>query len=439
MKNARQITLDLLIKMDMSGAYSNIILDNMFNAERTNSRDKAFVTALFYGVLERKMTLDYLIRYYSSIEFDKISVAVIQILRMGFYQLLYMNSVPESAAVNESVLLMDYAGAEKAKGFVNAILRGFIRDGKNIDYKDLQDEAKLSIMYSCPKWLIKKWNNELGEQKTLSLLKASFGRPPLYARVNSFRYSIDEVISCLAKEKIKAVKNDLIDNCIEISNSRGIESCLAFRKGMFHIQDISSQICCKIISPVFNETVVDMCSAPGGKTFTCAEIMSNRGKIYSYDLYDGKVSVIKNGAARLGLDIIRAAENDASKPNPEIPMADKVICDVPCSGLGVIRRKPEIKYKPMKSLEGISSIQLKILNNAASYVKVGGTLIYSTCTVSKVENQDVVEEFLKNHPEFVPVVVPVNVRGIEDSYMRTMLPSETGGDGFFAATLRRIK
>lgn len=439
MKNARQVTLDLLIKMDMSGAYSNIILDNMLNAEMLDSRDKGFVTALFYGVLERRMTLDYLIRFYSSIEYDKISGAVIQILRMGFYQLLYMDSVPESAAVNESVALMDYAGAERAKGFVNAILRSFVRDGKQINYGDLKDEGKLSIMYSCPKWLIKKWTEELGEEKTISLLESSFGRPPLYARVNSFKYSVEDVIECLAKDKINAVKNKYIDNCIEITNSRGIDSCIAYRRGMFHIQDISSQICCKIISPVFNETVVDMCSAPGGKTFTCAEMMSNRGKFYSYDLYDGKVSVIRSGAARLGLDIINAAENDATKPNPDIPMADKVICDVPCSGLGVIRRKPEIKYKPMKSLEGLAPIQLTILNNAAAHVKVGGTLIYSTCTVSKVENQDVVEEFLRTHPEFTPVVVPVAIKGIEDNFMRTMLPSQTGGDGFFAATLRRIK
>ncbi len=439
MKNARQITLDLLTKMDTSGSYSNIILDNMFTAEKTNARDKAFVTVLFYGVLERKMTLDYLIRYYSNVEFDKISVAVIQILRMGFYQLSYMNSVPESAAVNESVALMDYIGLDKAKGFVNAILRKFIRDGKKIDYKDLQDEAKLSIEYSCPKWLIKKWKRELGADKTLLMLKASFGRPPIYARVNSYKYSVEEVIKALANDGIKAVANKLIDNCLEITHTRGIENSSAFRKGMFHIQDISSQICCKIISPVFNETVVDLCAAPGGKTFTCAEIMANRGKVFSYDLYNGKVATIKNGAARLGLDIITASENDAANINPEIPIADKVICDVPCSGLGVIRRKPEIKYKPMKSLEGIPEIQLKILTTASHYVKKGGTLIYSTCTVSKQENEEVVEQFLKNNSDFVPIVVPVTIKGVENSYMRTMLPSDTGGDGFFTATLRRIR
>ena len=156
-------------------------------------------------------------------------------------------------------------------------------------------------------------------------------------------------------------------------------------------------------------------------------------------MYNGKVDVIRSGAKRLGLDIITASENDAGCPNPDIPKADKVICDVPCSGLGVIRRKPEIKYKPMKTLEGLPEIQSRIINNAADYVKVGGTLIYSTCTVSKAENEDVVSEFLKNHDNFVPIVVPIGVKGVADSHMRTMLPQNTGGDGFFAATLRRVK
>ncbi len=439
MKSARQIALNLLVKMDSEGAYSNIILDNVLTSQNAGVRDRAFVTALFYGVLERKMTLDYLIRYYSLIEFDKISVAVVQILRMGFYQLLFMDSVPESAAVNESVALADTPALSGARGFVNAILRSFIRDGKKIDYKELEGEARLSIEYSCPKWLIKKWNRELGEQKTLAMLKSSFGRPPIYARVNTYKYSVDDVISQLAKEKITAVKNTLLDGCIELANTRGIEASAAYRKGMFHIQDISSQICCKIISPIFNETIVDMCCAPGGKTFTCAQMMACRGEIYGYDLYDGKVSLIESGAKRLGLDIITAAVNDATSPNPDIPKADRVICDVPCSGLGVIRRKPEIKYKPMKSLELLPQTQYKIITNAASYVKTGGTLIYSTCTVSKNENDDVVEKFLAEHDEFVPVVIPVNIKNVSHDYKRTMLPCDTGGDGFFTATLRKIK
>ncbi len=438
-KTARQIVLDLLIRMELAGSYSNIILDNAFSENKTSGKDRAFAAALFYGVLERRMTLDYLIRYYSSLEFDRMSPKIIQIMRMGFYQLLYMDSVPDNAAVDESVKLADHIGRGGAKGFINAVLRNFIRDEKRIDHKDLDDIGKLSVDYSCPKWLIKKWNRELGEERTLAFLKASFDRPPIYARVNTYKYKTADVIEQLKSEGIGAKKNPFLEECIELSDTRSVDSCAAYRKGMFHIQDISSQLCCRIIAPMFNETVIDLCAAPGGKSFTCAEIMQNRGRVLSFDLYDGKVDVIKNGARRLGLSVIEPAENDARKFNADIPQADRVICDVPCSGLGVIRRKPEIKYKPMKSLEDIPDTQKKIIDTAAGYVKVGGTLIYSTCTVSRDENENVVEEFLKEHGEFVPVVVPVGTNLLPDSYMRTMLPSDINGDGFFTATLRRIR
>lgn len=434
MKTARQVVLELLVKMEQNGAYSNIVLDNTFNTEKLSNRDKAFAAMLFYGVIERKMTLDYIIRLYSSAEFEKIDIDVLQILRMGLYQLLY-TAVPESAAVNECTGL----AKESRKGFVNGILRNFIREGKRIDYKDLQGEAKLSIEYSCPKWLVKKWTGMFGEEKTAELLKDSFGRPPLFVKVNTLKCTADELVAEFAKEKIEAKKNALLDDCVELGRIHGVEATNAYRKGLFHVQDISSQLCCRVARPVFNETVIDMCAAPGGKTFTMGEMMSNRGKIYSYDLYDGKVSMINEGARRLGLSIVTAAVNDATSYNPNIPMADKVLCDTVCSGLGVIRRKPEIKYKEMKNLEDLPILQQHIMETASKYVKVGGTLIYSTCTLNTDENEKVVEGFLSRNPNFAPVVVPITVAGVDDVCMRTFLPSVTGGDGFFAATLRRVK
>ena len=434
MKTARQIVLELLVKMEQNGAYSNIVLDNTFNTEKLSNRDKAFAAMLFYGVIERKMTLDYIIRLYSSAEFEKIDIDVLQILRMGLYQLLY-TAVPESAAVNECTGL----AKESRKGFVNGILRNFIREGKRIDYKDLQGEAKLPIEYSCPKWLVKKWTGMFGEEKTAELLKDSFGRPPLFVKVNTLKCTADELVAEFAKEKIEAKKNALLDDCVELGRIHGVEATNAYRKGLFHVQDISSQLCCRVARPVFNETVIDMCAAPGGKTFTMGEMMSNRGKIYSYDLYDGKVSMINEGARRLGLSIVTAAVNDATSYNPNIPMADKVLCDTVCSGLGVIRRKPEIKYKEMKNLEDLPILQQHIMETASKYVKVGGTLIYSTCTLNTDENEKVVEGFLSRNPNFAPVVVPITVAGVDDVCMRTFLPSVTGGDGFFAATLRRVK
>lgn len=428
---ARQTAYELLLKTELSGAYSNIALDAVLEKSKLKPKDRAFVTALFYGVLERKLTLDYIIRAYSKTEYDDIDKGVVQLLRMGLYQLLYMESVPESAAVNETVKLC----SDKTKGFVNAILRSFIRGGSKIEYGSLDDFGRLSVMYSCPKWLVKMWGNRFGLQRTEEILKSSFGRPPLYAKVNTLKCTADELIGELKKERITAKRNSFLDDCIEIDRISGVEGCNAYRKGLFHIQDISSQVCCKIVKPVVGETVIDMCAAPGGKSFSMAEAMGNKGRLLSFDLYDGRVSLLKEGAKRLGINILEAYQGDATVFNPKMPLADKVLCDVVCSGLGVIRRKPEIKYKPKTDIMGIPEIQKKILDTAKNYVKPGGTLIYSTCTLNYDENEAVVEDFLKNNKNFTPIVVHIN--NTEATYARNFFPDMFGGDGFFAATLRR--
>jgi 16S rRNA (cytosine967-C5)-methyltransferase len=420
--------------MERDGAYSNIILDNTFSRDKLSPRDKSFAAALFYGVLERKMTLDYLIREYSDIEFDELSCETVQVLRMGFYQLLYMD-VPENAAVNESAALSDHG----SRGFVNAILRGFIRDGKAVNTRHLENEAKLSVEYSCPKWLIKKWTAAFGEDTTLQVLKSSFGRPPIYLRVNTLRFQTADVKAALLKEKFTVRECALTDDCLELERMGGtsIELSDAYRKGMFHVQDISSQLCCKLTRPGFNQTVIDLCAAPGGKSFTLAQLMNNRGKIISADLYGGKLALIENGAKRLGLDVISVQENDATHYNPDLPPADTVLCDVPCSGLGVIRRKPEIKYKPMKSLESLPETQARILSTASFYVKPNGTLVYSTCTLNPDENEAVADNFQREHPAFSPYIVPVGIPGIADASRYNLFPHITGGDGFFIAIFRR--
>ncbi|MBQ8612984.1 MAG: 16S rRNA (cytosine(967)-C(5))-methyltransferase RsmB [Ruminiclostridium sp.] len=431
---ARQIVLDLLIKTEEKGAYSTIVLDSALDKNALSPRDKAFASALFYGVLERKMTLDYIIRAYSKIEYDKIDISAVQLLRMGLYQLLYMESVPDNAAVNETVKLAQ----QKQKGFINALLRGFLRDGCKIDYGSLEGEARLSVEYSCPKWLVKMWLKRFGEKDTLEILKSSFGRPPLYVKVNTLKCTADELIAELKKDKITARRNKLLPDCVEIDKISGVEACRAYRNGLFHVQDISSQLCCKIVKPIFGETVLDMCAAPGGKSFSMAEAMGNKGEVHSFDLYDGKISMLRDGAKRLGINIITAEVNDASEFNENIPMADKVLCDVVCSGLGVIRRKPEIKYKQKAALAEIPPMQKKILQTASRYVKTGGMLIYSTCTLNYEENEAVVEEFLRDNKNFAPVVVPLDIQGVSAEFCRNFFPHVTGGDGFFVATMKKI-
>ena len=396
----------------------------------------AFAAALFYGVLERRLTLDHVIRTNSKIAFEKLDKAAVQILRTGLYQLLYMPSVPESAAVNESVKMCKKLKCFSAQGFVNGMLRSFIRSGKKISYLGISPEKRLSVEYSCPEWLTEKFISEYGMDFAVRALKASVGKPPVYARVNVLRTTTDKVIAELAKQRIKAAPYPGLVNCIRLEKAGDIEKCAPFRQGLFHVQDISSQLCCLTLRPVVNETVLDVCAAPGGKSFTLAELMGNNGKLYSMDLHDMRVGLIEDGAARLGIKIITAMQNDASKFNGALPQADRVLCDVPCSGFGVIRRKPEIKYKPPEEFAGLPEIQYQILETSARYVKSGGTLVYSTCTLSRAENDDVADRFAASHPEFMPIVQPVPLSAPGD-YKRTYCPDENGGDGFFTASFRR--
>lgn len=412
---AREQVFGLLKKTAEDGAYSNIVLDHALEASKPT--DKAFVTALFYGVAERRITLDHVIREYSKIEFDDIESDTLQLLRMGMYQLMYMN-VPESAAVNETVKL----APERSKGYVNAVLRAFIRGGKQI--KHAHDKIlELSINYSCARWIVKLWVLEYGYERTEQMLAASFGRPPVYARVNTAVCDADDLIYELAEDGVKS--DSLSGNCVEIQGTGSIEALRAYKNGLFHVQDISSQRCCEALAPKAGETVIDLCAAPGGKSFTIAGLMNNCGRVYSCDLYDSRVSLIKRGAERLGFDIITARTGDASVFDETLPQADRVLCDVPCSGLGVIRRKPEIRYKRKDDLKGLPEIQRKILDNAKRYVKPGGRLVYSTCTLNRAENEDIVEAFDSENTDFI----------LKEK--KNILIGENGGDGFFYAVFER--
>ncbi len=439
MADPRLTVVKMLMKMDSSEAYSNLLLDHVFSESDLSERDKAFAAALFYGVLERRLTLDYIIEKNSKIPFAKLDPAAVVILRTGLYQLLYMDSVPESAAVNESVKLCKKLKCFSAQGFVNGMLRSFIRGGKKISYLGLEPEKRLSVEYSCPQWLTEKLVREYGTDFAVRALKASVGKPPVYARVNTLKTTTEKLLAELSKHRIKAAAYPGLDNCIKLEKSGDIEKCAPFRQGLFHVQDISSQLCCLTLRPVVNETVLDVCAAPGGKSFTLAELMGNNGRLYSMDLHDMRVGLIEDGAARLGIKMITAMQNDASKFNGELPQADRVLCDVPCSGLGVIRRKPEIKFKSAGDFEGLPEIQSQILETSARYVKPGGTLVYSTCTLSRAENDEVAGRFAAAHPEFLPIVQPVPYAGAAGEPMRTYCPDENGGDGFFTASFRRVK
>ena len=439
MADARLTAVKLLLKMESSASYSNILLDSALSEQGLSEREKAFAAALFYGVTERRLTLDYIIEQNSRIPFRKLEKEAVAVLRAGFYQLLYMPSVPESAAVNESVKLCRKLKAFGAEGFVNGMLRSFIRNGKQISFEGLDEVKTLSLKYSCPEWIAAKWLREYGEENAIKAMDASLGAPPLYARVNSTKVTDDELVNLLKKEGVKAERNPRLNGCIRLEKAGEIEQLEAFKAGLFHIQDVSSQLCCLTLRPIVNETVIDICAAPGGKTFTLAELMGNNGRVLSLDLYDGRVNLIAQGAKRLGLRIVEAKQNNAVKFSEELLQADRVLCDVPCSGLGVIRRKPEIKYKSEEEFEELPRLQRAILEVSSRYVKEGGTLVYSTCTLSRAENDEVARDFAENHPEFSPIVQTIPYDGAENNSMRTFFPEKDGGDGFFTAAFRRIK
>lgn len=439
MSDARLTAVKLLLKLENSASYSNILLDGALSEQGLSEREKAFAAALFYGVTERRLTLDYIIGQNSRIPFHKLEKEAVVVLRAGLYQLLYMPSVPESAAVNESVKLCRKLKAFGAEGFVNGLLRSFIRSGKQISFDGLDEVKTLSLKYSCPEWIAAKWLREYGEENAIKALEASLGAPPLYARVNSTKVTDDELVNLLKKEGVKAERNPRLIGCVRLEKAGEIERLDAFKAGLFHIQDVSSQLCCLTLRPIVNETVIDVCAAPGGKSFTMAELMGNNGRVLSLDLYDGRANLIAEGAKRLGLRIVEARQNNAVKFSEELPPADRVLCDVPCSGLGVIRRKPEIKYKSEEEFEELPRLQRAILEVSARYVKEGGTLVYSTCTLSRAENDEVARDFAENHPEFSPIVQTIPYEGAENSPARTFFPEKDGGDGFFTAAFRRIK
>ncbi len=434
MQNARKFTRDLLTAFFENSSYSNILLDNALVKSELSAQDKKFAANLFYGVIERKITLDAVINKYSKIPAEKLSSDVLQTLRLAVYQILFMDSVPDRAAVFESVKLAKSGKNPAIGGYVNGVLRAFLRDGKKIP--ELDDKiSNLSVKYSCPEWLIEKWINEHGEDMALEMLKSSVGAPPVTARLNILKKSADEIINDIIESGVEIKLRSEVENCAQLFNVRDISRLGVYKKGMFHIQDISSQICCEILDPKPDETVLDVCSAPGGKAFTIAEIMNNQGKVIACDLYEQRVKLITDGSKRLGIDIIEAKVNDATAFSDKIEMADRVLCDVPCSGLGVIRRKPEIKYKNPKDFDSLKDIQRKILDVSSKYLKKGGFLVYSTCTLSRAENDDIIDWFLESHTDFEKGSINgfSNIKG--GNYKVTITPNMFNSDGFFVAKL----
>ena len=420
--NDRNLAYKILLKIEKDKAYSNLTLDSVL--EREKAGYEPFVRALVYGVIERKITLDYILSNFLSQPIKKLKPQVLTVLRMGVYQIKFMDKVPVSAAVNESVKLIKQEGFSFASGIVNSVLRKisnseifYPENDNSIDY--------LSIRYSCPSDLVQKYINDYGFENAVGILSTSLENPPLNIRVNTLKISTEELICRLKTENVEVCKCDLEDALTVISGNIFTSSC--YNDGLFHVQDLASQMCIKALDPKPNDTVLDMCAAPGGKSFTIAQKMQNKGSIYSFDLYEHRLSLINSGAKRLGIDIIKPQVRDASVTYSDIPKADKILCDVPCSGLGVIRRKPEIKYKDLAFIDKLTDLQYNIICSASSYLKKGGRLVYSTCSLNKDENEKVCERFLSLHNDFK----------LLNGFPVTLMPKTHKTDGFFFAVFTK--
>ncbi len=411
----RYTALKILLNVLENGSYSNLELAGGMG--HLNDKDKALATTLVYGVLQNKMRLDHIISAYSKIPLRKISPDVLNILRMGVYQALFMDKIPDYALTNESIKLVKKCKKTSASGFVNAVLRGVLRGDKEIKYPAGRLE-NLSTYYSCPLWICKMWDKMFPE-KLEDLLRSMSEKPAFSVRVNTLKMTVDEFIKKRGGEKSKLQKDVVV-----LQSGLDVKKDDLFQNGYYYVQDEASAMVAEYLAPEKGQTVMDLCAAPGGKTTHIAQIMENEGKIFAFDIFEHKLEIIKETAARLGVEIIDARLGDASVLNEEfVGMADRVLVDAPCSGLGILRRKPEIRYmKQQEDLKELAEIQIRILDVAAKYVKKGGILVYSTCTISDVENDAVTKQFLENNADFAPVGEPLQ-----------LLPCDNGADGFYMA------
>ena len=433
---ARETALNALIACRKDGAWSNGVLKDYIQRDRLDPRDAGLATRLCYGVLQNRGKMDFYLQQLLTGKLKDLHPVVRDILHLGLYQIYELDKIPDSAAVNESVALAKkYNKNPKAASLVNGVLRNAVRTKGT-----LKEPVSYAEKYSHPDALISLLKSNLPKGKLEPMLIADNAAPETTVQVNTLRITTAALLQMLERQGVTAKPHGWMENCLVLSGTGNLEQLPAFRDGLFYVQDPASKLsvlCAKL--PKEDIRVLDCCSAPGGKSFAAAISVEGKGSIISCDVHAHKTDLIRNGADRLGLSCITARQQDATEPVAEwIGAMDAVIVDAPCSGLGIIRKKPDIRYKDLKEMEGLPELQLKILSNQANYVKPGGVLMYSTCTVLRRENEDVVKAFLERRSDFylepldLPEIFPKNESG-----MLTLIPGEYDTDGFFISRLRR--
>lgn len=431
MANTRETALLILYEIYQNGAYSNMALKNALASSEYSSQDKAFITNLVYGTVKRRITLDYVISQFSKIKLKKMSAYILNILRMGIYQIMFTDKIPESAAVNESVKLARRYGHSASAGFVNGVLRTVVRERKNIKYPKDRIEY-LSVKYSFEKELAKMWIDDFGDEFAEALMRASNIEPQMVLRVNTLKISPEDLSQRLDNVKISEhLPYALISGGFDVAGNE------YYKNGYFTVQDLSAMTASAVLEPFEGCSVIDVCAAPGGKTTHLAQLMNNKGSITAFDIHEHKTDIIMKNAQRMGIDIINAVCFDSTNLCEDlIETADRVLCDVPCSGLGIIRRKPDIKNNPLPD-DDFYNMQYTILENASRYLKSGGELVYSTCTINRRENKDIINRFLENNSNFETMdISEITSRAEGKRGYVTYYPTD-GMDGFFICKMKK--
>ena len=429
---AREAALRTLVACEKQDAWADGFLKKTLHDGGLDGRDAALVTRLTFGVTQNRMLLDWYIDRFAK---GKLDLTVRNALRLGAYQLLCLTRIPARAAVDESVkLTRKFCKNPGAAGLVNAVLRNIERN-KN----EITPPEDLSVRYSHPQWLVDLFLERLGQEETRALLEHHNGEVPTMAQINTCRTTCEQALEVLKQAGVEAESHPWLKDCLTLQGTGSLEQLEQFKQGWFYIQDAAAKLAVLAADPKPGMKVLDVCAAPGGKSFAAAVAMENEGEIISCDIHPHKQTLIEHGAQRLGLTCIRAVTQNGKEHVPEWANAfDVVITDVPCSGLGIIRKKPDIRYKDPKPLDGLPAIQKAILDNACTYVKPGDVLLYSTCTLLERENEAIVRQFVNEHPDFVleKLELPGPVGMVEKGFV-TLWPHLHQTDGFFIAKLRR--
>jgi 16S rRNA (cytosine967-C5)-methyltransferase len=439
-EGVRGIAVKILNRIERTDSYLDKLLDSELRTDELNDLDKGLLNELVHGVLRWQLKLDWIITGFFHGNYPKSDVNIRNALRVALYQILFLDRVPTSAAVNEAVEVVKRIRGQKSADLVNGVLRNIDRNISGIRYPLIDEDPihYLSVVYSHPQWIVRRWVERYGFKKTEKLLSANNERPPLTLRVNTLRSSIEEITDLLTTAHIPYTFSSYIPAFLRVSGLGDVGNHSAFREGKFTIQDESAGLACRLMSPQPGERIIDLCAAPGGKAAYLAELMGNKGEVIAIDKYDIKLQLIKKTTDRLGATIITTEEADAMTYDGH--SADKVLLDAPCSGLGVLTKKPDIKWRrEPEDITALVEIQEKLLHNAARLVRRGGVLVYSTCTTEPEENILLINRFRDAHPEFTVDNARKYVRGdvVNAAGWIETLPCDHGIDGSFAVRLVR--